>query len=106
MVNILKGNGCTAPESRLPIFEQIYNKEDYKAELLRKDQEKQMKGYFNNTYDHRQNQSNQYYTNNKSHKSFQQYPSYQQRKSEPWNNKQFSNNSWEQRQYFDNSYGG
>jgi len=40
MVNILKGNGCTAPESRLPIFESIYNKADYQAELQRKEQEK------------------------------------------------------------------
>ena len=37
LVNIIKGNGCVAPESRLPIFEQIYNKEDYKAELEKKD---------------------------------------------------------------------
>jgi hypothetical protein len=33
MVNILKGKGCVAPDERLPVFVQIYNKEDYKAEL-------------------------------------------------------------------------
>jgi hypothetical protein len=33
LVNILKGNGCVAPESRLPCFEAIYNKKDYQAEL-------------------------------------------------------------------------
>jgi hypothetical protein len=48
MVNILKGRGCVAPESRLPCFVSIYNKDDYKAELLKKDQEKQMKGFQNN----------------------------------------------------------
>jgi len=37
MVNIVKGKGCVAPESRLSVFEQIYNKEDYKAELNRKE---------------------------------------------------------------------
>jgi len=43
MVNILKGKGCVAPEERLPIFEMIYNKEDYKAELARKEQERMSK---------------------------------------------------------------
>lgn len=104
MVNILKGNGCTAPESRLPCFVQIYNKDDYKAELLKKDQEKQMKGYFNNygNYDQRHSQSNIYYSNKAQNYFHQQTP--YQRKSEPWNNKAFPNNSWEQRQYFDSGY--
>lgn len=76
MVNILKGNGCVAPESRLPCFVQIYNKEDYKAELLKKDQEKQMKGFLNNygTYD-RQIPSNQCNINkqNNNNNTCQQY---------------------------------
>merc|ERR1711990_338843 len=49
MVNLLKGKGCVAPEERLPIFEMIYNKEDYKAELQKKEQEKQQK-CFSNSY--------------------------------------------------------
>jgi len=47
MVNILKGKGCVAPEQRLPIFEMIYNKEDYKAELAKKEQERNYKGNSN-----------------------------------------------------------
>lgn len=47
MVNILKGKGCVAPEERLPIFEMIYNKEDYKAELHRKEQERLQKANSN-----------------------------------------------------------
>lgn len=37
-VNLIYGNGCTAPEKRLKCFEQIYNKEDYKAHLSKKEQ--------------------------------------------------------------------
>lgn len=93
MVNLLKGKGCVAPDERLPVFVEIYNKESYKAELLKKEQERQYKGYSNSygiNYD---------YNNNK----LQQQYSYVQRRSEPWSNKVYQNNSWEQKQYFDNS---
>lgn len=32
-VNLIHGKGCVAPEYRLPIFEQIYNKDEYKKQL-------------------------------------------------------------------------
>lgn len=91
MVNLLKGKGCVAPDERLPCFTQIYNKEDYKAELLKKEQERQYKGFSNSygQFDYNNNKPNQF--------------SYVQRKSEPWANKVYQNNSWEQRQYFDNN---
>lgn len=94
MVNILKGKGCVAPDERLPCFVKIYNKEDYKAELLKQEQERQDKGFFSNSYGNFEKQYSQssYYNNNKMHN--QQF-SYQQRKSEPWGNKVYANNSWE-----------
>ena len=30
-VNLVKGDGCGAPKSRLPVFEAIYNKEQWQA---------------------------------------------------------------------------
>lgn len=50
MVNILKGKGCVAPDERLPCFVQIYNKQDYQAELQKKEQEKHYKQCFSNSY--------------------------------------------------------
>ena len=73
MVNILKGKGCVAPDERLPVFVSIYNKEDYKAELQRKEQERQTKG-FSNSYGNfdKFSQMNQY-NNNKQSNTYQQY---------------------------------
>lgn len=31
-VNLVKGDGCGAPKSRLPVFEAIYNKEQWQAQ--------------------------------------------------------------------------
>lgn len=59
MVNLLKGKGCVAPEERLPIFEMIYNKEDYKAELARKEQERMSKAN-SNSYGNFYSKSNNY----------------------------------------------
>lgn len=51
-VNIIYGNGCTAPEKRLPIFEKMYNKEDFHANIDKKPYksskpQNQNKGKFN-----------------------------------------------------------
>merc|ERR1712072_181372 len=66
MVNILKGKGCVAPDERLPCFVKIYNKEDYKAELQKQEQERQFKGFSNSygNFDKQYSQSS-YYNNNK-----------------------------------------
>ena len=39
-VNLIHGKGCVAPEKRLKVFETIYNKESYMADLATKQDRK------------------------------------------------------------------
>lgn len=48
-VNLVNGKGCVAPDKRLPIFEQMYNKEDYKAQLEAKAEQKTATKQTNNS---------------------------------------------------------
>jgi len=46
-VNLVKGDGCGAPKSRLPVFESIYNKEEWSKQQQEDQQIRQNKKQIN-----------------------------------------------------------